>query len=242
MASLIYCRGKYTTQYNNYINKKDCIFILVSFRNTAIFTVYWLFACKVMIIMMPTCYLTIVRCYRRNIYSVQATVYIMICFIWSYKCWLNQNWDHIPSFPSLVSTARVERFIILWPNCTAFSCHSSLWPHATTFGKSYRCYLKPEVTTVCCSQMLQLLRGHRGYLWPLATMNCNNFQTWLPSLWSLKCCGLWLQQAVLVSGREIKFYKNKPGEAGQNRYHGMALFPSQYGGGSDTSSSSPRKT
>ena len=126
-----------------------------------------------MIIMMPTCYLTIVRCYRINIYSVQATVYIMICFIWSYKCWLNQNWDHIPSFPSLVSTARVERFIILWPNCTAFSCHSSLWPHATTFGKSYRCYLKPEVTTVCCSQMLQLLRGHREAI-----------------------CGLWLQWIV----------------------------------------------
>ena len=58
-------------------------------------------------------------------------------------------------------TARVERFVILWPNCRAFGCHSSLWPEDTAFGKSYRCYLRLEVTMVRCSQMLQLLRGHR---------------------------------------------------------------------------------
>ena len=130
-----------------------------------------------MIIMLPTYYLTILRFYSRNIYSMQAIVFAMTCFIGSYKYWLcRQNWEYIPS---LVSTNSVERFVILRP------------------------IVRPLVAIVHCGKRTQHLVSHIDViyaqrspqlLWPNATIFKKSERGYF--------CGLWLQWTVTVFSHE----------------------------------------
>ena len=70
---------------------------------------------------------------------------------------------------------RSSRFVILNLTIAAEGHHSSLWPQATTFERSQRAYLRPEATTIRCSQRPQHLKSHRtGTFWlPCSLANEN---------------------------------------------------------------------
>ena len=68
----------------------------------------------------------------------------------------------------------------------------------------------PYTSNVYCRYYLAFLASAWSFcpvfkllvLWPLATTNCVDLWPQIASLWSLKRCGLWPQQTVLVSSRK----------------------------------------
>ena len=68
-------------------------------------------------------------------------------------------------------------------------CHSSIWPEATTLGRSQRSFVRPEAATVHC--------GRR----PHQFKSKNTLQLWSPHL--LASVGVKDTEAVMLTGHSI---------------------------------------